>query len=642
MISPARTLRGACLTLGSAALVSAFAAATAVAQTTVTAPMRIPDTSHNQPRQGVLRQLVCRGRTGLEVTQKADSADSRSVVVSLAYRPSPRPPGLDYTGLEPGSCSWNPLGDDRVPPEPGTVHFDLARDGSAYVPDPTTFARHLGKPEHYWLFYVDDVTNVALSHGAYRVRFWAGDDVRDASQTSTASRFQRRELRCRGGSGLAFHQGATVGDNQVGMTLAYPVAPRAAGLAGLGLSPGTCAWVDRTDARPEPGRVTFVTAGNAQLRQAQSGSAVDRSASAAERWPDVHTIPRYMESSTNYWSFHVVLIDPDSAVAHEAWKRSFGELLTSRPPGDASRSVSLPRQTSVAGSYTPGKGAATSQVQTAFDIRNVQVTAGLEGVTIRFEAASNVAPTVQIHTEAPGGAAGDYRFDGSATPLVVSGTSSGAMSRYVAASNTPLARGTRYWYVISAPGNNLARANQESGEFRTLAQYLTVGISEVNIISDGDAESNGEMVFALVSCPRMLDGTIAGSYTNPVDWTEGRHPLSVEFSAPVGTPDANGRIWMSSAPDRFRMIIVGMEDDEDGADFGGDRPALTDVSCLRNPDLQPGSNATQEWNSITMDVDLTRYPGASATETFVRRSKPLAAGARLMFEVRGYIKVERK
>jgi hypothetical protein len=43
-----------------------------------------------------------------------------------------------------------------------------------------------------------------------------------------------------------------------------------------------------------------------------------------------------------------------------------------------------------------------------------------------------------------------------------------------------------------------------------------------------------------------------------------------------------------------------------------------------------------------MDVDLTRYPGASATETFVRRSKPLAGGARLMFEVRGYIKVERK
>jgi hypothetical protein len=402
--------------------------------------------------------------------------------------------------------------------------------------------------------------------------------------------------------------------------------------------------VDRTSGRQEPGRVTFITAGNAQLRQAQSGSTVDRSPTAAERWPDVHTIPRYLESSAHYWSFTVVLVNPDSAVAHEAWKRSFGELLTTRPPGDASRSASLPRQSSVAGTYTPGKGAATSQVQTAFDIRNVQVTAGLEGVNIRFEAASNVSPTVQVHTEAPGGVAGAYRFNGTPTALVVSGSPSGAMSRYVAASNAPLARGTRYWYVISAPAGSVSRANQESGEFRTLAQNITVGITEINVISDGDSDSNGELYFEARSCPDIVPERIAGSKDQPLDWTEGRHALSAELTS-IGYTNADGILRAGpSVPDRFRLLIAGLEDDDDHVEIGGGTtsPIQMFFSCNSNPDLQPGSNKQIEWNSIAMDFDLTKYPGTEATETFLRRSKPLRDGSTLMFEVRGYIKVERR
>jgi hypothetical protein len=306
--------------------------------------------------------------------------------------------------------------------------------------------------------------------------------------------------------------------------------------------------------------------------------------------------------------------------------------------------VSLPSQPSVAGSYEPGKGAATTQVQAAFDIRNVQVTAGLEGVTIRFEAASNVAPTVQVHTEAPAGAAGGYRFNGTTTPLVVSGTPNGAMSRYVAASNAPLARGTRYWYIISAPQGSVSRANQESGEFRTLAQHLTVGITEINIISDGDAESNGDLYFQMVSCPAILNRDIAGNSSQTLDWSEGRHALSVELTPTMGYTDADGRTGAGlSVTDRFRLVIVGLEDDDDSNEFGGTtRPIQNFFSCDRNPDLQPGSSSKLEWNSIAMDIDLTKYPGTTATEPFLRRSKPLSGGTRLMFEVRGYIKVERK
>jgi len=88
---------------------------------------------------------------------------------------------------------------------------------------------------------------------------------------------------------------------------------------------------------------------------------------------------------------------------------------------------------------------------------------------------------------------------------------------------------------------------------------------------------------------------------------------------------------------------MGIDDGEDTRlDFGSGQPWST-FSCDRpNPDVQPGSTSTLEWNTITMDFDLTKYPGAKATERFVRRSKPLQNGSDLMFEIRGSITVERK
>jgi hypothetical protein len=64
---------------------------------------------------------------------------------------------------------------------------------------------------------------------------------------------RREELRCRGGAGLAFKEGGTRGPNEIRMLLTYKVAGSAAGPTPRGLEPGTCAWVDRTDAPAEPG-----------------------------------------------------------------------------------------------------------------------------------------------------------------------------------------------------------------------------------------------------------------------------------------------------------------------------------------------------------------------------------------------------
>ena len=504
---------------------------------------------------------------------------------------------------------------------------------------------------------MDDATNVSISHGAYGGRFYVGDELRDKKPTATAGSLRRERLRCRGGNGLAFERGGKQGDNLFGMTLTYAVAGSAAGPVGGGLQPGTCAWADRTDAKQEPGRVQFTTAGNAQLKQSQSGSAVDRSATAAERWPDVHTIPAYMTDPTHYWTFTVSLADADSALRHNAWIPSSpavppvtGPVATtpsspsggdgpvgSKPPGRSGTSVSLPGGSTTGDRYTPGAGSASTDVIQVFDIKNIQVRSGLEGVAILFEAAPNLTPVVSVSTTPPTGAAGSQRFGGLVTRLAVQGTpTGGALWRYSAASTGMLARGTRHWFIAEAPEGPQSRYNQVTGEFRTLAQHVTFTISEIQIISDGDAESAGDMYFATESCPIGFNENIAGTFTQPVQWGEGRHVLNREITS----INPNGEDLFPSVPDRFRLLIIGIDDDSDGLlDKGEIGPR---VSCRTGGDVEPGSSSAAEWNVVVMDLDLSKYPGTKATEQFVRRSKPLRNGSKLMFEVRGFLTVTRE
>ena len=91
----------------------------------------------------------------------------------------------------------------------------------------------------------------------------------------------------------------------------------------------------------EPGRVDFTTAGNAQLSQTQSGSTVDRTATVAERYPDVNTIPVYLTDSNRYWSFMVTVGSPNTARTHGAWKADAGAIVTAKGPRERSRTTSF-------------------------------------------------------------------------------------------------------------------------------------------------------------------------------------------------------------------------------------------------------------------------------------------------------------
>jgi hypothetical protein len=286
--------------------------------------------------------------------------------------------------------------------------------------------------------------------------------------------------------------------------------------------------------------------------------------------------------------------------------------------------------------YTPGAGNTTvTDPRLLFDIRNVQVRAGLEGVAITFEAAPNLTPVVSVSTSAPEGAEGSRKFGGAPVRLVVSGTpTGGARWRYSAASNTALARGTRYWFIAEAPEGPQSRYNQVTGEFRTVAQRVTVTISEIQVVSDGDSDSAGDLWFTVRTCPpRMFaEQDLVGSFSDRLQWSEGRHAVNRQLVS-----------RLPSDPDRFRLLIVGIEDDYDiGSGYGSRDPFQVYFSCEGSGDLEPRKTSKAEWNAAIMDLDLTRYSGAKATEQFVRRSQALRNGSTVMFEVRGFVTVTRE
>lgn len=118
------------------------------------------------------------------------------------------------------------------------------------------------------------------------------------------------QMLCRGiGGGMGFRNGESVrtstGEDIVTVELTFKKGPAAAGAQGAGLGPGQCAWIDRAINQAEPFKLRFETRANAQLKQVLNGSAVDRSPTAAERYPDANSIPAYMKDQSHYYSFKV-------------------------------------------------------------------------------------------------------------------------------------------------------------------------------------------------------------------------------------------------------------------------------------------------------------------------------------------------
>ena len=95
---------------------------------------------------------------------------------------------------------------------------------------------------------------------------------------------------------------------------------------------------------------------------------------------------------------------------------------------------------------------------------------------------------------------------------------------------------------------------------------------------------------------------------------------------------------VAEVPDQFRMLVDALEDD---MEIYNSRRFIPRLTCTQ-PDRPPGRTEGEEWNSLYMDFDLTKYPGPKNGEAFVRRSQRPSGGAKLEFEIKGYWEVTRQ
>lgn len=101
-------------------------------------------------------------------------------------------------------------------------------------------------------------TSAALSRALVSCSALAG--VADTAEAQSSLPPARREfpLNCRGGGGLVFDTLLVVADSDhVRLMLTFAANAIAAGPEGLGLEPGSCAWVDRPLSDAEPRRIQF-------------------------------------------------------------------------------------------------------------------------------------------------------------------------------------------------------------------------------------------------------------------------------------------------------------------------------------------------------------------------------------------------
>jgi hypothetical protein len=182
----------------------------------------------------------------------------------------------------------------------------------------------------------DDSQRVGEGRRERRESIPPADDSRNGTDMIETGSYQ---LRCRGGNGFHFRSidsrmhptGAVI------TTLEMSFSPSAQA-AGAGLQPGECAlierafYLDEVGQVREPVKVRFETPANAQLKQTQSGTTVDRSSTAAEKYPDENSIPRYLQYPDQYWNFRITNSGEGYFIAqsHAVWKSAVSATKPSR------------------------------------------------------------------------------------------------------------------------------------------------------------------------------------------------------------------------------------------------------------------------------------------------------------------------
>jgi hypothetical protein len=525
--------------------------------------------------------------------------------------------------------------------------MDTTIDAAAFFPDLISLPRYLADPSKRFVFFADDKTNLSVSFGAYKSTVLqptyvtiTGSLTREPPKTADVATLSlTRELRCRGGpEGLAFSSGTSAGANLMKMALAYRVASVEFGATGRGIGPGMCAWVQRDagGAGAEPGRIQFTTSANAQLNQTKSGSAVDRTPTAAERWPDVNTIPAYMRDANHYWTFTVARTEPTVARTNAAWKASVTDIVTGGLPSQNPKGVSKPDVPEARPIDAPGaRRTGSDAVPAALGIRDVSVTPGLQAVAIRFTTASDANVAVSVSTAPPSGAPGKYQF-ASGIPLVVKRNRTGNVWQYTTYSQTTLPMNTHHWFLISM-GGTYTKIDQRTGEFTTKNQTVIVHFERMHILNDSDKDSDGELSFRFFAGPSTeVEPCVGRAYQSDCfdRGFDGRAWGSGSTHSLANT------IRMPTAPNRIRVWVKGWDVDDVRTDTRYASSPVGPGGAGGRYGVGGGSDMYSDYNTASAEFNVGMSPEKPRlTILFKLRS---VDGSVFMFEVEGEIEIIRQ
>ena len=173
----------------------------------------------------------------------------------------------------------------------------------------------------------------------------------NVSKAKTSSKVEKNaepqyyELRCRGGvtyqTDSTYHlpvpqkldffitEGRTVTNQRMmNMLMNFIAGAERVAPTGSNLKVAQCSWLDRGFRPEEPTQLRQEIAYFGQLKQLQSNMPIDKSPTAAERYPDSMNVPEYLKDPNHYWSFLVRIVhnggmgggDIFEAVSSHYWK----------------------------------------------------------------------------------------------------------------------------------------------------------------------------------------------------------------------------------------------------------------------------------------------------------------------------------
>jgi hypothetical protein len=236
----------------------------------------------------------------------------------------------------------------------------------------------------------------------------------------------------------------------------------------------------------------------------------------------------------------------------------------------------------------------------------VKVEPDAEKVVVSFTARPDIVPILQVGRRAPRRNSDvPERWEFSSTDLVggypVGGDKARGAYSVDISKISELQQATTYHYIINVPSDDARRPWQETGSFSTKLRVVTLNFKLIQIVSDSDPSSAGDLQFRV-----YVNGEhkfTLGSYDKP---------LKLESGARY---DMNREVVIENAPEMLIIHVDGLDDDRDASNELVAAATLGFVSprfgsgAETGPHFRgPGKNDAEEWNVARREINLALEP----------------------------------